>query len=437
MKLKPFLLLGLLIGGIALGLFWYGNLRGMGPAILPPPRSITKFSPTLQSTNSTGFPLTLPSDYSISIFAKDLESPRVLRFDPQGVLLASIPSQGRVVALPDRNADGVADETVSVIEGLKRPHGVAFREGKLYIAETDQVAVYDYDGRTLKASSKKKIIDVPGGGNHVTRTIGFGPDGRLYISIGSSCNVCIEEDSRRAKILVASVETSGSDLKDLQGQTPRLFASGLRNAVFFTWHPVTGEMWATEMGRDLIGDDIPPDEINIVKEGRFYGWPYCYGKNVRDATFDDKGSGLSGFQGLTPREICERAEPSHIDLPAHVAPLGLAFIPDPREVVKRDAIAHKITTYRQWSQDYGGDLLVAYHGSWNRSVPIGYKIVRMKLDEKGNYEGTEDFISGWLPPAGGSDGALGRPVDLVFDPSGNLYISDDKAGVIYRVVTQK
>jgi glucose/arabinose dehydrogenase len=164
-------------------------------------------------------------------------------------------------------------------------------------------------------------------------------------------------------------------------------------------------MWATEMGRDFLGDELPPDEINIVREDKNYGWPLCYGKRVLDLDFVDE----SQAKGVT----CANTEPSHIDLPAHVAPLGLAFIP----------------ANSNWPEEYWGDLLVAYHGSWNRSTPIGYKVARLKLDESGAYKGAEDFITGWLT----SEGALGRPVDLKFDAKGNLYISDDKAGVVYRV----
>lgn len=365
----------LLLVIVALGFFVYNNFRGVRPAVMPA-------QPPGPAVNQTEFPLTLPDGFSISIYAKGLGSPRVFAWDPKGTLLVSIPSQGKVVAL--------GDTQITVANGLNRPHGIAFLGPTLYIAETNQVAMYDYDLQTKRASNKKKIIDLPAGGNHITRTIGFDHDGKLYISVGSSCNVCID-DEHRAKILVANAD--GTDLKE--------FASGLRNAVFFTWHPTTREIWATEMGRDLIGDNIPPDEVNIIKQGNFYGWPYCYGKNTEDETF-------------TPNKTCRGAQPSYIDLQAHSAPLGLVFIPD------------------SWPAEYRDDLLIAYHGSWNRTQPTGYKIVRAKLDTQGNYQGTEDFISGWLA----DDGALGRPVDLLFGPDGSLYISDDKSGVIYRVAYQ-
>lgn len=344
--------------------------------------------------NKTEFPLKIPDGFSISIFAKNLGAPRALIRDPHGNLLVSIPSQGKVSALTDDNKDGISDDRIDVISGLNRPHGLAFHEDKIYIAEMNQVAVYDYDPSILKARNKQTIVELPSGGNHTTRTIGFGPDGKLYISIGSSCNVCSEQDERRAKILM--LDNESGDLKE--------YASGLRNSVFFTWHPVTREMWATEMGRDLIGDDIPPDEINIIRVDRFYGWPYCYGKNVHDRDFDNSN---------TAREKCASADPSYIDISAHSAPLGLAFVPGDGA----------------WPKEYWHNLFVAYHGSWNRSEPTGYKVVRYRLNEKRNILGQVDFISGWRQ----GDDVIGRPVDILIDPSGVMYISDDKAGVIYKI----
>lgn len=395
MKRFHLLILGIVaLGGIVwLGFFWWQNLRGVGPAFKPSPEDI--------SENATDLPLKLPSGFSISIFAKDLGAPRVMSYDPVGNLVVSIPSEGKVVALPDRNADGAADEVITVIDGLNRPHGLATRcteRCEFYVAETDKVAVYDYDEKNLKAINPRKIIDLPGGGNHFTRTLLFMPapqDHRLLISVGSSCNVCEESDWRRAKILSANAD--GSALKE--------FAKGLRNAVFMAIHPVTGKIWATEMGRDLLGDDLPPDELNIIEEGKNYGWPICYGKNIHDIDFDKK---------TYIRNPCEAPfeTPSHIDIPAHSAPLGLAFFPE-----------------EGWPEEYWHNLLVAYHGSWNRSTPTGYKIVRYKLDEQGNYLGEEDFITGWLT----GSGALGRPVDILIQPGGVIYISDDKAGVIYKV----
>ena len=404
-------------------LFYWQNLRGIGPAIQPAPEDIADLIEEIkkerkneahkQGENTTDFPLTLPEGFSISIFARDIGPARVMTFDPVGNLLVSVTKENKVIALPDQNRDGVADEIITVIDGLNQPHGLAFRceRGcRLYIAETDQVAVYDYNAATLKALNKTILFDLPGGGNHFSRTIIFSEDGRLLTSVGSTCNVCNESDWRRAAILVSNAD--GSDLK--------VFASGLRNAVFMVLHPFIEQLWVTEMGRDLIGDDIPPDEINIVEEGKNYGWPICYGKNVVDTDFHKDDHVHIGLDCTEPFEI-----PSHIDLQAHSAPLGLAFV-----------------SGQGWPVEYRGDLLVSYHGSWNRTVPTGYKIMRFRLDEQGNYLSREDFISGWLTQSDNSflgglavtERALGRPVDILIHPDGVMYVSDDKAGVIYRIV---
>jgi len=410
---KPLILISILIiaAGLAwAGIFYYENLRGAGPAFKSPPQDIAQLlpaspppspSPPQLLDDPTGV-LKLPPGFAISVFAQKLGNPRVLCLDPEGTLLVSLTRQGKVVALPDKDAKGVADQVVTVLEGLQRPHGLAFGPGEhpqLYVGETPEVSVYDYDPAKLTATQKKKIIDLPPGGRHFTRTLLFLPpphQNRLLISVGSGCDVCVEKDWRYAKILTADAD--GGDLKT--------FASGLRNSVFLTAHPLTKHIWATEMGRDFLGDELPPDEINIILEGRDYGWPYCYGKRVHDDRFDPKGR---------KRDFCKDTVPSYIDIPAHSAPLGLAFFP------------------AGWPREYRYNLLVAWHGSWNRTTPTGYKVVRYKLDEAGNYLEEKDFITGWLRP----NGALGRPVDILIKDDGEIFISDDKAGVVYRVVYEK
>jgi glucose/arabinose dehydrogenase len=351
--------------------------------------------------NTTGLPLTLPAGFSISSFADGLQTPRALAWDSAGNLLVSAMGGGQVIALPDRDKNGVADEKVVVAAGLNTPHGIAFLPSdpsKLYIAENDQVSVWDYDQGTLKASNKRKIIDLPSGGEHVTRTITFMPppnQDKLLISVGSSANVTSADDSTRAAIFIANSDGSGY----------RPYAIGLRNSVFMAVHPVTGQVWATENGRDNLGDDIPPDEINIIKDGSNYGWPYYYGKNVLDTQFVTDPAAAPPVAGMTP---------SYIDLQAHSAPLGLAFV-----------------TASSWPADYRDNLLVAFHGSWNRSVPTGDKVVRIRLDQQGNFQGIEDFITGWQQPEGSR---LGRPVGILFKQDGSAYISDDQSGVVYRLI---
>ncbi len=401
----------------AAGALYWRNLRGLAPALLPAPQDIAALIGTTRApaVNNTGFPLQLPPGFSISVFAKDLGKPRVMSLAPDGSLLVSVPEDGKVLALYDRDGDGYAEDRVIVLENLQQPHGLAWRCHELctlYVAETHRVATYSYDISTRRGSFIKTILDLPDSGGHWTRTIMFLPSPRedeLLVSIGSSCNVCREQDSRRASVMVVNYD----------GSNPRTFAHGLRNAVFMAIHPVDGRVWVTEMGRDLLGDELPPDEINIVEEDRNYGWPLCYGQNVHDTRFDDS---------VYKRNPCEvpLAYQSQLDLPAHSAPLGLAFIPEdpPRLAGASGGEAGG------WPEDWWYDLLVAYHGSWNRSEPTGYKVVRFPLDAQGKPTGEPvDFIAGWLQGAR----ALGRPVDILVQPGGTMYISDDKAGVIYRL----
>jgi glucose/arabinose dehydrogenase len=271
------------------------------------------------------------------------------------------------------------------------PHGLAFRNGKLFVAEEKQVNRYAWDEAALTATFEKKIADLPAGGaGHVTRSLLFDNDGRLFISVGSTCNVCNEKDQRNATLFVTNEE----------GENVRVFASGLRNAVFLTLHDVTNEVWVSENSRDLLGDDVPPDEINILSEGKNYGWPFCYGRQMVDSSFGGKDAAF-----------CATTEPPVAELQAHSAALGLTFVDS-----------------QQFAGDWQGDLLVAFHGSWNRSTPTGYKVVRLRVDGK-NIVDQSDFMTGFLQ----GNQAIGRPVDLEFDQNGSLYVSDDKAGVVYLI----
>jgi glucose/arabinose dehydrogenase len=402
----------LLVGGISwAGYFYWKNLRGVWPSIQNSPDDITQQIPsttplgsepgspssTSIPTNSTGLPLKLPPGFSISIFAKNLPGVRVMVKDSQGNYWVSQPSQGTVSLLDVQN--GVVTQQKAIYKNLRYPHGLALdpaHPDMLYIAEEDKISrVSIYSPDTLH-----KIADLTTGGSHTTRTLGFGPDGKLYVSIGSTCNVCIESDNLRAKIF--RMNSDGSQMEE--------YSRGLRNAVFFVWHPVTKQMFATEMGRDLLGDNIPPDEVNIIQQGKNYGWPTCYGKNIHDTEFD-KNTYIRN-PCMEPFEM-----PSTVDLQAHSAPLGLAFIPNGQS----------------WPAEYAGNLIVAYHGSWNRSIPTGYKLVRIKQKPDGSFGAPEDFVTGWIT----SKGVLGRPVDVLAEPNGLLYVTDDKAGVIYRLSIDK
>ena len=343
--------------------------------------------------------ISLPDNFEINIFA-DLNiksrtypgpnaGPRFMEFKDD-ILFVSVSRQGKVVALPDTDNDGKADGEIIVIDNLNNPHGLAFFEDWLYIAEEDKVIrVKDTNNDLIyEKETIEELVDLPSGG-HWTRTIKIFDD-NLYVSIGSSCNNCIESDERRAAILKC----------DINGENCKVFASGSRNAVGFVFHPITKEMYATENSRDLLGEDLPPDEINLIEENKHYGWPFCYSNNIPDPNYDDE-------------TLCSDKEPSLVDLQAHSAPLGLAFYFND-----------------QFPEDYEGKLFVPYHGSWNRKVPTGYKIVTVNIETKE----VQDFATGWLTD---DFKVLGRPVDVIVDDEGSLFITDDNAGLVYKISYKK
>lgn len=390
----------LLIAVCGVGYFAFEYIKQKPPDILVD--ALTALPPPPPLPQGDIAPLSVPDGYIATIFARDLPGARVLRFDGHGTLLVTQTSQGKLVALRDTNTDGEADETKTLLQGLYQPHGIEVVcsgvDCTLYVAETNAVKSYAYDPVALSATYSETLISLPDGEGHFTRTLLLHPEtGQLLVSIGSSCNVCEETQEHRASVIAI----------DLAAKEPTTFATGLRNTVFMAVHPKTGEIWGTDNGRDLIGDDIPPDEINILRSGNNYGWPLCYGKNVHDTDFD----------GSTSSTPCADATPSHIDLQAHSAALGLAFVED-----------------TGWSEAFRDDVFVAFHGSWNRSEPTGYKVVRIPLNAAGEQDGEiVDFVTGFLPQdAQDTDDAIGRPVGLLVR-EGKLYITDDRAGAIYIV----
>jgi glucose/arabinose dehydrogenase len=341
----------------------------------------------------------LPPGFGIRVYATGLGGVRWLGLSPDGVVYATVRGEGRVVTLPDADGDGVADEAKTFADGLAGVHGIAFKDGGVYVAtETEIIRLEDTDKDG--AADKRDVLasDLPSGGGHSTRTLAFGPDGKLYVSAGSSCNVCEESDEKRAAINLCSAE----------GKFERVFAEGLRNAVGIEFHPETNELWSTNNGRDRIGDDIPNEAIYKVTDGGNYGWPYCYPDNGKMIPDPD----------VTPEQgFCERVIPPAVSMQAHSAPLGLEFY-----------------TGSAFPEQLRGDLFVAFHGSWNRSEPTGYKVVRVRFNGGQPDAGAgdllvEDFATGWLV----SGDSWGRPVDLLTLPDGTMLLTDDAADAIYQI----
>lgn len=384
------LLLILLSVALVIGKQKIGDIR---PAFLPAPLATTQTKSG--STQAYQGRLNVTDGFKIEVIAEGLGNPRDLEFSPEGALLVSVPNEGKVIALLEKALNEYQRKDVAI--GLNNPHGIAFYNGKLYVAEETSVSRYMWDKERLLATKEKTLFALPPSeGGHFTRSLAFGKNGVLFISIGSTCNVCFEKNPLHGSVIVS----------DSEGSNPQIFAKGLRNSVFITLNRQTNELWATEMGRDFLGDNLPPDEINIIKEGKDYGWPVCYGNRIHDRDFDKR---------VYKRNPCEDRKPPLYEIAAHSAPLGLVFIDSAR-----------------FPKEWQGDLLVAYHGSWNRSTPTGYKVVRLDV-EGDKILGEYDFMTGFLE---GSQ-AVGRPVDLVFDKNGALYISDDKGGIIYRVSYQR
>jgi glucose/arabinose dehydrogenase len=298
---------------------------------------------------------------------------------------------GRIVRLPDRDRDGVADEIAVAAEGLDAPSSIDFYEdGSLYVGETTRILrLTDPDGDGEFQEREVIIEGLPSGG-HSTRTVLFSPDWEfLYVSIGSSCNVCIEEDERRATVMRYRPD----------GSEAIVYAEGLRNAVGITFRPGTSQLWATNNGRDWMGDNQPPETVYLVGQGDDAGWPRCHAGRIVDPDYGKPGA-------------CEGVVDPIVEMQAHSAPLGLTFY-----------------TGEQFPRDYQGSLFVAFHGSWNRSTPTGYKVVHVPVQD--NQAGAvREFASGWLREDGSK---WGRPVDVLTGPEGSLLISDDSEGFIYRV----
>jgi len=386
---------------ISLFLFIGCTKRPVGEQVKEAAQTITNSNrPSNEDySNTTLQQLRVPEGFQINIFAQDLGNARMMVVDSNGTIYLSRFDDGIVTELTDNNGDGRADNIRDVITGLKGVHGLAIRNGKMYVATIKEILVYTIASDGSLTSPKTIVNDLPEGGRHPKRTLAFGPDNMLYVSIGSSCNACEENDSRYATIL----------RMDSNGKSSTIFSRGLRNTIGFDWHHTTHDLWGMDNGTDLRGDNQPPEELNKLTQGSDYGWPYVFGNRQSDPE-------LPAPKGSDPNNYAISTIPSILDYQAHSAPIGFTF-------------------YRgsQFPEEYRDDAFVAFRGSWNRTVPTGYKVVRI-LYENGEPKGFEDFVTGWLTPNKKSE--LGRVAGVTVTKDGSLLISEDENGVIYRVSYQ-
>ena len=335
--------------------------------------------------------LKLPDGFSINVYATGLGKARLMQYAEDGSILITDAADGKVYRVhPDKDADGRGDAVTPLIEDLDLPHGLLLEGDTLYVAAEAQVLKFDIDTTNWTVGEQSTLLPgLPDDGGHSTRTIARGPDGQLYVSVGSSCNVCIEKHAWRAAMIRFKAD----------GSQAESFASGLRNTVGFDWQPSTGALYGVDNGRDWLGDEFPPDELNLIERGGFYGWPHFNGDNVPDPELG---------QSLDP-STPNPAAPAHA-FDAHVAPLSIRFLRHQKTETWRNAA------------------LVALHGSWNRAEKAGYSVVSLHWD-KDNTITEKPFLTGFEV-----DGdVIGRPVDIIEIDGGTLFVSDDLSGAIYRI----
>ncbi len=350
--------------------------------------SMDLFAQTLPLTS-----LRLPPGFHIEIYAAPIPNAREMTLGPNGIVFVGSMTAGNVYAVIPDTQSPHGTRVLTIASGLNMPNGVAFHQGSLYVAEISRITRFDFVNQRL---THPVVItnSLPPNTTHGWRFIAFGPDGKLYLGIGMPCNVCLQKDPRFGTI--SRMHADGSHFE--------IFVKGLRNSVGFDWDPITHELWLTDNGRDWMGDNLPPDKLNYAPQpGLDFGFPYYDGKNIPDPVYGK----------LTPPHY--QFTPPTYELPAHVAPLGMTFY-----------------TGTLFPPEFRNQIFMAEHGSWNRSTKVGYQVMRIKINH-GQVTEIVPFITGWLQ----GQEAWGRPVDTLMLPDGSLLISDDFAGVIYRVTYKK
>jgi glucose/arabinose dehydrogenase len=360
--------------------------------------------------------LQLPAGFEINIFAKLNGAPRMLAFDKSGNLFVSITKNNQIFMLPAANRDGLAGEATLISDKLNAPNGLAFVGDDLLVANQD--GIVKLTQRNGKWSAPQPFIHALPSGGHTLKTIKVGADNFLYMNVGSSCNVCVEDDPTRATILRYTLQgkpAGGLEVLGRHNNLAPIWASGLRNSQGFAWHPKTGSMFATNNGADMrsdkkggkVNDELPPEHLNKIEPGQNYGWPHCWGDGKEGMTQDPNFVGADNF--------CKNAAPPAITFTSHSTPIGISFLDK-----------------TNFPAEYKNDAIVALHGSWNREKLSGYKLVRVKFINEIPVE-VVDFATGWL----NNSQAWGRPVDVVTGADGALYVSDDRANIIYRISYKK
>jgi glucose/arabinose dehydrogenase len=350
--------------------------------------ALTEYSKTLPLEK-----IKLPAGFKIEVFA-EVDNARSMVMSPSGILYIGNRNGDKVYAVKDTDGDFKADKKWTIASGLNMPNGVAFKDGDLYVAEVSRILKYSGIESKLANPPAPEIINdkYPTETHHGWKYIAFGPDGKLYVPVGAPCNICDSKDEVYASITRINPDGSGREI----------FARGVRNTVGFTWHPVTKELWFTDNGRDMLGDDIPPCELNRAsKTGMHFGYPYCHGGTIKDPQFGDK------------RPCSDFTVPAQ-NLGPHTAPLGIKFY-----------------TGNMFPAAYKNQAFIAEHGSWNRSKKIGYRVSLVKVENNTKATSYETFASGWLDDE--TQKVWGRPVDVLVLNDGSMLVSDDQADVVYRI----
>lgn len=335
----------------------------------------------------------LPAGFKIEVYASNVPNARSMVLSPTGVLYVGSRNAGNVYALVDNNNDFKVDEMFIVASGLDMPNGIDLKNGDLYVAEVNRIIKFSDIDNSFKNNPSYTVVrdDFPTDRSHGWKFIRFAPDGKLYVPVGAPCNICLKENEDERYASITRMNDDGSELE--------VFAKGIRNTVGFDWHPATNELWFTDNGKDMLGDNIPPDELNHAPvKGLHFGYPFLHGKNILDPEF--------GSQGDTSLYTKPAQE-----LGPHVAALGMEFY-----------------TGQMFPAAYQNQIFIAEHGSWNRSQKIGYRITLVKLNGN-NAVSYKTFADGWL----NGDNVSGRPVDIELLPDGSMLVSDDYADAIYRI----